>query len=455
MEKFDAIIIGSGKGGKVLAGQLAGRSEKVALIEKSDTMYGGTCPSVGCVPTKFLVNRADEARLFAFPTFEEKAAFYAKAIEAKKALRAKLNAKMFAAFSSNPNIDLITGTAEFTGPHSVIVRGGDFTRELSSDKIIIDTGSKPFIPDIEGLAAAKKVYTSTEMLELDKLPRDLVIIGGGNIGLEFASIYSRFGANVTVLQDLAEFMPNEDAEIASCVKEALLAQGIKFHFGVKVLSLRTTGEKTTVAYLADGREYSAAADAVLISTGRVPNTDGLGLDAAGVAQTPRGAVAVDERMRTNVTGVWAIGDVTGGAQFTYISQDDARIVLSDMTDGVRTNVGRNIPYSVFLSPTLSRVGLTEKAARAKNIEVKTATLLPTSLPRAHAMERYTGMLKAVVDANSGLILGVSLFCDESHEMINIVTLAMNENIKYTALRDMIFTHPVMSEAMNDLFGGVK
>lgn len=455
MEKYGAIIIGFGKGGKTLAAQLAGRGEKVALIEKSDRMYGGTCPNVGCVPTKFLVNRAGEAQLFAFPTFEEKAAFYAKSMEAKKALRDKLNGKMFSVFSASPNIDLITGRAEFTGPHTVKVTGKDFTRELTSERIVIDTGSKSFVPKIDGLANAEHVYTSTEMLELDALPRELVIIGGGNIGLEFASIYARFGSEVTVLQDLTEFMPNEDPDVAKCVLDALEAQGIKFHFGVKVASIHSNGGKTVVAYSKDGAESTASGDAVLVSTGRIPYTEGLGLEAAGIEKTPRGAIKVDERMRTNVPGVWAIGDVVGGFQFTYVSQDDARIVFADMTDGNRTNIGRNIPYSVFLSPTLSRVGLTEKAARAKGFDVKVGTLLPTSLPRAHAMGRYTGLLKAAVDAKTGLILGVSLFCDESHEMINIVTLAMNENIPYAALRDMIFTHPVMSEAMNDLFASVK
>lgn len=455
MEKFDTIIIGFGKGGKTLAAQLAARGEKVALIEKSDRMYGGTCPNVGCVPTKFLVNRAEEAQLFAFPTFEEKAAFYAKSMEAKKAVREKLNGKMFSVFSSNPNIDLITGAAQFTGPHTLTVTGKDFVRELTSERIVIDTGSKSFVPKIEGLSDAKHICTSTEMLELDTLPRDFVIIGGGNIGLEFASIYARFGSNVTVLQDLAEFMPREDDDIAKCVLDAMEAQGIRFHFGVKVSSVRTTGGKTVVTYIADGREYTAAGDAVLVSTGRVPYTEGLGLEAAGIEKTPRGAIAVNERMKTNIPGVWAIGDVAGGLQFTYISQDDARIVFSDMIGGDRTNIGRNVPYSVFLSPTLSRVGLTEKAAREKGMDIKVGVLLPTSLPRAHAMGRYTGMLKAAVDAKTGLIAGVSLFCDESHEMINMVTLAMNENLPYTALRDMIFTHPVMSEAFNDLFSAVK
>lgn len=455
MEMYDVIVIGFGKGGKVLASTLAAQGQKVALVEKSDKMYGGTCPNVGCVPTKFLVHRAEISQIKGFPEFAQKAAFYRESILDKKELRKKILGKMFNMFDSNPNITLYTGTAKFVSPKEIEIRGKDFTAAATADRIVIDTGSVPFIPPIAGLGECGCAYTSEGMLDLEKLPERLVIIGGGNIGLEFASFYRQFGSEVTVLQDLPDFFPNEDADVAAAVKETMERQGVKFVFGVKVLSVKNDAEGAIVRYSAGGVEREAKGDAVLVSTGRIPNTRELNLAAAGVETTPRGAIAVDGDMRTSVSGIWAIGDVAGSPQFTYISQDDARIVMADFSGGGRTSAGRNVPYNIFLAPPLSRVGLTEKAALAQGYKTKTAVIPVTGLPRSHVLGKYTGLLKAVVDADSGLILGAALYCEESHELINIVTLAMNEKLHYTVLRDMIFTHPVMSEALNDLFGAVK
>ncbi len=455
MEKFDVIVIGFGKGGKIIAGALAAQGRKVAMVEKSDQMYGGTCPNVGCVPTKYLINRAAVSQIKDFTDFTEKAAFYAESIRDKKELRKKILGKMFKMLDGNPNVTLYTGTASFASPTEIMVDGKDFTAAITAEKIVIDTGSVPFMPPIAGLSDCPRAYTSEGMLDLEKLPERLVIIGGGSIGLEFASLYRHFGSEVTVLQDLPGLFPNEDEEVAAAVRKTLEEQGVKFVCGVRVLSVTNEDGGAVVKYAAGGEELEAKGDALLVSTGRVPNTRELNLAAAGVETTPRGAIVVDGKMCTTAPGIWAIGDAAGSPQFTYISQDDARIVLDDLQGGARTSAERNIPYSVFLFPPLSRVGLTETAARAKGHKVKTGTIPVTGLPRSHVLGKYTGLLKAVVDADSGLILGAALYCEESHEMINIVTLAMNEKLPYTALRDMIFTHPTMSEALNDLFGAVK
>ena len=455
MEKFDVIVIGFGKGGKIIAGTLASQGQKVAMIEKSATMYGGTCPNVGCVPTKFLVNKAEQSKLMGFTSFEQKALFYKEAILAKKELRKKILGKMFNMLDGNPNVTLYTGTAKFISSSVVEVTGRDYKTELTAGKIVIDTGSTPFVPPIPGLKECDCAYLSEAMLDLEKLPEKLVIIGGGNIGMEFASMYSSFGSKVTVLQDLTHFMPNEDEDIAAAVKKSLDEKGITFVFGVKVQSVEKDGAGALINYSADGREHRLEADAILVSTGRVPNTASLDLQAAGIRTTERGAIAVNDRMRTSIPGIWAVGDVAGSPQFTYISQDDARIVLSDFEGGDRSSKNRLVPYSVFLSPALARVGLTEKGALSAGYKIKTATIPVTGIPRSHVLGKYTGLLKAVVDADTGKILGVSLFGEESHELINIVTLAMNAGLPYTALCDMIFTHPVMSEALNDLFAAVK
>lgn len=455
MKKFDAIIIGFGKGGKTLAGALAARGENVALVEKSDKMYGGTCPNVGCVPTKYMVVKSEISEIKGFSSFFEKAKYYTDVMAGKKALRAKILAKMFSMLDGNPHVTLYTAEASFVSPGTLKLTGKGVDETITSERIIIDTGSYPFIPPIDGIADSKNVYTSEGMLDLDTLPRRLVIIGGGNIGMEFASFYRNFGSEVTVLQDLPAFMPNEDDDIAAAVKDSLDAAGIKFEFGVSVTSVKDTEQGTKVFYTVNGEKRETLGNAVLVSTGRRPATASLNLAAAGVELTQRGMIAVDEHMRTSAPGVWAIGDVAGSPQFTYISLDDSRIVLSDMTGGDRTAKGRNVPYSIFVSPPLSRVGLTEKAAKAAGYSVKTVSMPVTGLPRSHVISKYTGLLKAAVDADTGMILGVSLFCEESHEMVNIVKLAMDCKLPYTALRDMIFTHPIMSEALNDLFAAVK
>lgn len=455
MEKFDVIIIGFGKGGKTLATEFAAQGKKVAMVEKSDKMYGGACPNVGCVPTKFLVNKSEIAEIKGFKTFEEKSQFYKDAVQAKKKLREMILGKMFAMLNNNPNATLYNGTAKFISASELEVTGKDFTAQISADKIIIDTGSTPFIPAISGLKESRCIYTSEGMLDLEELPKHLIVIGGGNIGLEFASFYKRFGSEVTVLQDLTEFMPNEDEDVAKCIKDAIDASGVKIEFGVQVDSIMDTDSGTVIRYKTAGEERFVSGDAILISTGRKPATAELNLAAAGIETNSRGGIAVTDTFRTTAAGVWAIGDVVGGAQFTYVSMDDARIVKSDICGGTKSAKDRIIPSSVFISPSFSRVGLTEKAALEKGYKIKKATILPTSIPRCHVLAKYTGMLKAVVDADTDMILGVSLFCEESHEMVNFVKLAMDLKQPYTVLRDHMFTHPIMSEALNDLFTAVK
>ncbi|MEG1642337.1 MAG: FAD-dependent oxidoreductase, partial [Synergistaceae bacterium] len=444
MEKFDVVIIGFGKGGKTLAADLASEGKKIALIEKSNKMYGGTCPNVGCVPTKFFVTRAEISEVKDFKTFESKARFYAEAVEDKNQMRKKIQDMMSNAMNKNPNITLYTATASFVSKNEIQIKNDENTTTIYGDKVVIDTGSYPFIPPINGLKESANVLTSEGLLDLKTLPKKLVIIGGGNIGLEFASIYAKFGSDVTVLQDLKDFYPNEDEDVAKLIKESMEKSGIKFEFGVKVQSIEDKFKRSTVTYEVNGIEKKIDCDNILVSTGRRPYTEGLNLSAATIEVDARGAIKVDDKLRTTVSGIWAIGDVVGGAQFTYISQDDCRIVKSDMEGGSLSKTGRLIATSTFLSPTLSRVGLTEKAARENGYNIKASVLYPGAIPRCHATGRYTGILKAVVDADTNMILGVSLFCDESHEMINIVKLVMDLKLPYTVLKNHMFTHPVMS-----------
>ena len=347
--KYDAVIIGFGKGGKTMAGALGAAGKKVALIEKSDRMYGGTCINVGCIPTKSLVYRAGLAAAKG-GSFEEKAAAYKAAMEQKEDLTARLRGKNYQKLDSNPNITVIDGTASFQSPHVVEVEKDGRTFQVEGEQIFINTGSSAFIPPIEGLKGNPYVYTSEGLLNLTELPSRLVIIGGGYIGVEFSSIYASFGSKVTILQDGDIFLPREDEEIAGAVRESLESRGIRVMTGVKVKALEQAGGKALVA-VDNGKEVQKLeAEAVLVATGRRPNTAGLNLEAAGVEIGPRGGIVTDDSLTTTAPHIYAMGDVRGGLQFTYISLDDFRIVKSKVLgDGSYTLKERGaVPYSVFL-----------------------------------------------------------------------------------------------------------
>lgn len=450
--KYDAVIIGFGKGGKTMVGALGAAGKKVALIEKSDRMYGGTCINVGCIPTKSLVYRAGLAAAKG-GSFEEKAAAYKAAMEQKEDLTARLRGKNYQKLDSNPNITVIDGTASFQSPHVVEVEKDGKTFQVEGEQIFINTGSSAFIPPIEGLKGNPYVYTSEGLLNLTELPSRLVIIGGGYIGVEFSSIYASFGSKVTILQDGDIFLPREDEEIAGAVRESLESRGIRVMTGVKVKALEQAEGKALVA-VDNGKEVQKLeAEAVLVATGRRPNTAGLNLEAAGVEIGPRGGIVTDDSLTTTAPHIYAMGDVRGGLQFTYISLDDFRIVKSKVLgDGSYTLKERGaVPYSVFLIPPFSRVGLSEIEAVEKGYKVKVARLAAAAIPKAQVLEQPAGLLKAVIDEETGLILGAHLFCQESYEMINMIKLAMDAKVPYQVLRDTIYTHPTMSEAFNDLF----
>ncbi len=450
-DHYDAIIIGFGKGGKTLAGALGNVGKRTALIEKSPTMYGGTCINVGCIPTKFLVQRSAHARHA--KTLAEKRALYREAIELELNLTANLRAKNLKKAETTPNVTVVTGVAKLLSEHMVEVTTENGAAVLKGDQIFINTGSSPFIPPIEGLQNNPHVLTSDELLKKGDLPDHLVIIGGGYIGVEFASVYADFGSRVTILQDGDTFLPREDRDIADAVLESLTSRGIELLTNVTVKRVAEQGGHAVISVVRDDNTLQITADTVLIATGRKPNTGNLGLENAGVQLTDRGGISVNEHLETSVPHIYAMGDVVGGLQFTYISLDDFRVVRSAVLgDGSYTTDKRGaVPYSVFTNPPFSRVGMNEEEARARGNAVKIARLSAAAIPKALVKEQPTGLLKAIVDEETGRILGAHLFCEDSHEMINLIKLAMDANLPYTHLRDMIFTHPTMSEALNELF----
>lgn len=457
MKQYDAVIIGFGKGGKTLAGALAETGKQVAVVERSDQMYGGTCINVGCIPSKSLVHDA-ALSLALGGTAEEKKERYRAAILQKRKLTASLRKKNFDKLDANPNVDVITGTASFMDPHKIFVKLANGGEEiLGGGQIFLNTGARPFVPPIPGLRESRYTLFSEQLLDLETLPERLVIIGGGYIGMEFASMYTNFGSKVTVVQPEDRFLPREDGDIAQAVLETLEVKGVRILRSTQTKSVRDEDGHAVISVETPQGPEELSAETILAATGRRPNVEGLNLKAAGVELTGRGAVQPDERLHTTAPHIWAMGDVTGGLQFTYISLDDFRIVKSQLLgDGLRTTANRGaVPYSVFLDPAFSRVGLSEQEARDRGYEIKVAKLPAAAIPKAQVLRNPIGLLKAVIDAKTDEILGVHLFCEESYEMINIVKLAMDAGLPYTVLRDSIYTHPTMSEALNDLFAAVQ
>ena len=457
MRKVDALIIGFGKGGKTLAGTLAGKGQTVVVVEKSPKMYGGTCINVACIPTKSLVHSAALSAAQG-GSFAEKAARFTAAIAEKNRVTAFLRDKNYHKLADNKNVTVLDGMASFVSDKEVEVQlANGETQQLTAERIFINTGARPFVPSIPGLKDSKHVYVSEELLDVETLPQEMIIIGGGYIGMEFASMYANFGSRVTIIQDGEVFLPREDAEIAAAVLKSLEDRGIVVLRSTKINSVKDEGNRASMTVTTPAGEKVLSADAILAATGRRPNVEGLGLEKAGVALTERGAVKTDSKLQTSVPHIYAMGDVVGGLQFTYISLDDFRVVFSQIGgDGTRTTANRGaVPYSVFLDPPFSRVGLSEKEAREKGYNVKIAKLPAAAIPKAHVLQKPVGLLKAIIDADTNLILGAHLFCEDSYETINLVKLAMDAKIPYTVLRDTIYTHPTMTEGLNDLFATVQ
>ena len=443
------LIIGFGKAGKTLAADLARAGESVLLVERDAAMYGGTCINVGCIPSKTLLVEGElSARL------EDKDAAYHAAMARKTKLITALRAANYDKLVSIPGLRVLTAEAYFVGPHRLRLEGAEGRYEVTAARIFINTGALPFVPPIEGAAESTHVYTSETMMELDELPEKLVIIGGGYIGLEFASYYANFGSSVAVVQDGSDFIPREDREIAARVMQQMNDRGIHILTGAKVQRIEDGAAGANVIMQTEDGEKTLAANAILVATGRRPNTAALNLAAAGVAVTERGAVAVDEHLRTNVPHIWAMGDVAGGLQFTYISLDDFRIVKDQLGGtGARTTANRGVvPYAVFLDPPLSRVGMTEEQAQAAGFDVRVTRLEVAAIPKAQVYKKPAGVLKAIIDAKTDTILGAHFFCPESQEMINLMKMAIDHGITAAALGSAIYTHPTMTEALNDLFG---
>ena len=433
---YDLIGIGVGKAGKTLAAKMPTQRTKVAVMERNKSMYGGTCINIACIPTKTLLVAAEKGL-----PFEE-------VIDEKNAVTNRLNKKNYTTISGG-GVDIIDAEAHFLSNKVVEIVAGDERQELTAENIVINTGAISNVLPIPGLTTTKNIYDSTGIQNLDRLPKRLGILGGGNIGLEFAGLFNTLGSKVTVLDAADTFLPRVEPSIATMAKTYMEEAGIEIFQNIFTQEVKNDGDEVIV--VTKNRTFHF--DALLYATGRKPNIEPLKLENTDIQVTDRGAIQVDKHCQTNVPGVFAVGDVNGGLQFTYVSLDDFRIVYNYLTgDGSYTLDDRkNVPTTMFITPSLAQIGLTEAQAKEQGLPYASKEIPVSSMPRGHVNADLRGAFKAVVNIETKEILGATIFSQGAQEIINIITVAMDNKIPYTYFTKQIFTHPTLAENLNDLF----
>ncbi|UFS72230.1 mercuric reductase [Geomonas sp. RF6] len=452
--KYDAIVIGSGQGGTPLCQALAEAGLRTALVEREHV--GGTCVNEGCTPSKTMVASGRVAYLV------RRAAAYGINTEAARVNMARVRKRKrdivesFRGASerrieSTPNLDLIAGEASFTSPKEIVVDPWqDAPLTLSAERFFINAGCRPAVPDLEGFPQIP-FLDSTSIMELDTVPQHLLVLGGGYVGLEFGQLFRRLGSEVTIIHSGSQLLAREDADVAQAVQAILQQDGIHVMLQAKAGSVQLHGSRVHLM-VGDEEQSDVKGSHLLVATGRVPNTDLLNLPAAGVATDSHGYIVVNDRLETNVKGIYALGDIKGGPAFTHISYDDFRVIRRNLLEGGSASIaGRLVPYTVFIDPQLGRVGLTETEARAHGRRLKVAKMPMSYVARALEMDETRGFLKAVVDAESGEILGAAALGIDGGEIAAQLQIAMMGRLPYTALRDAVFSHPNLAEALNNLF----
>jgi pyruvate/2-oxoglutarate dehydrogenase complex dihydrolipoamide dehydrogenase (E3) component len=450
-EQVENLIIGSGEAGKWLAWEM-GKSARTVVVERR--WIGGSCPNINCLPSKNEIQSAKVAHLVriaaAFGTDVTDARTNMPNVLARKRKMVEDEIAGHLALYRASGAELILGEGRFVAPKTVEVRlkdGG--TRRVGGERVFLNLGTRPFLPPIPGLAAA--AMTNIELLELERVPEHLVVMGGGYVALEFAQAYRRFGSRVTVVARGAQLLAHEDPDVADALLQLLADEGIDVM--LETPTLRVDGRRGAwrVLVRAHGSERTVEASDVLAAMGRTPNTDGIGLDVAGVDLDARGYIAVNDRLETSAPGVWALGECAGSPQFTHVSFDDFRVVRDNLAGKNHSTRGRLIPFCLFTDPPLARVGLNEREAHRRGIEVRVAVLPIRNVLRTETTGETRGFMKALIDAHRDDILGFTMFGAEAGEVASVVQTAMSARLPYTSLRDSILAHPTMAEGLNVLF----
>jgi pyruvate/2-oxoglutarate dehydrogenase complex dihydrolipoamide dehydrogenase (E3) component len=456
-ERYDAVVIGTGQAGKPLAQALGAHGWRTAIVESEHV--GGTCINVGCTPTKTMVASARVAYL------ASRAADYGveigavrvdlpRVVERKRGVVTSFREGSQRRLEARPGVDLVFGEARFVDARTLAVRDADGAeRTFHSETIFINTGGRPAIPPVFNPPSDAAFLTSTTILELETLPRHLVILGGGYVSVEFSQMFRRFGSDVTIVQRGDQLLTQEDRDVAEEAANILREDGVKIELGaVATHAARGPDGGIILTIAANGEIREIEGSHLLVATGREPRTAALDLQRAGVKTDERGHVIVDDRLQTNVPGIYALGDVKGGPAFTHIAYDDYRIIEANLLKGGDARVsGRLVPYTVFMDPELGRVGLTEAEARREGRTIRVAKLPMTHVARAIERSETRGFMKAIVDADTDAILGCAILGIEGGEIMSVVQVAMMGKLPYTALRDGVFSHPTVAESLNNLF----
>jgi len=458
--QYDGIVIGAGQAGGPLATTLARAGWKMALIEREH--IGGTCVNDGCTPTKTMVASARVAYL------ARRAADYGVETgpvtmdmtvvrRRKRDIVNEFRSGSEQGIRETPNLDLLMGEARFTGPKTLTVTlndGGE--REITAEKVFINSGQRPTMPKIAGLESVP-VLTSTTIMELDSVPAHLLVLGGGFIGLEFAQMFRRFGSAVTIIQRGTQLATKEDEDVGEEIAKIFREDGITVLLETETVRAARSADGSIVLTVKDSNgERAVTGSHLLVAAGRTPNTDALDPAAAGITMDKRGYIPVNERLETNVPGIYALGDVNGGPAFTHISYNDFIILRTNLLHGgTETTAGRLVPNTVFIDPQLGRVGLNEREARAQGRKIRVAKLPMTGVARAEEIDETRGFMKAIVDAESDQILGCAILGVEGGEIMSIIQMAMMGHLPCTVLKNAVLAHPTLAESLNNLFSTLE
>ena len=454
-QRYDAIVVGAGQAGTPLCRALAEAGLHTALVEREHV--GGTCVNEGCTPTKTMVASARVAYL------ARRGADYGVqtggvSVDLKRVRQRKRDiVNSFrngsqTRIEKTPNVDLIFGTASFTGTKALRVRGKDGSeRPLSADKIFINAGTRASRPPIEGLDRVP-FLDNVSIMELETVPEHLLVLGGGYIGVEFGQMFRRFGSRVTILQSGAQLLGREDPDVAEEVANIFRQDGIEILFQSKVERVGAANGRMQLEMNNGRQKTTIEGSHLLVATGRVSNSDTLNLSAAGIETDLRGLIKTNDRLETNVPGIYALGDIKGGPAFTHISYDDFRIIRSNVIEKKNVTIaGRLVPYVVFMDPQLGHIGMSETEARKTDRKIHVAKMPMSSVARALEVDESRGFMKAIVDAQTEQILGATVLGIEGGELMAVFEMAMMGKVSYTALRDGIFAHPTLAESLNNLF----
>jgi pyruvate/2-oxoglutarate dehydrogenase complex dihydrolipoamide dehydrogenase (E3) component len=457
-EQFDSLILGSGSGGKHVAWDMVRVTGRTAVVEREHRMIGGACPNTNCLPSKNEIWSAKVADLVrhaaAYGTITGSWSVDMARVRQRKRDMVEAQIALHVELFRASGADLIIGAGRFVAPKTLEVRSDGKTRVLKADRVFLNLGTHATIPDVPGLLAAGPL-THVEALELDRLPEHLIVLGGGYVGLEFAQAYRRFGSRVTIINRGPQILPREDPDVAGALRQILENEGIDVRTEAETRSVQgRSGERVSLRVRTPRGEQTIEGSDLLVAVGRTPNTAGIGLETAGVELCPRGFIKVNERLETTAPDVWAMGEAAGSPQFTHVAIDDFRVIRDNLAGGHRTTRDRLIPFCLFTDPQLARVGLNEREAKSRGIEVRVAKLPMSEVPRAATTGETQGFTKALVDARSDRILGFTMLGVEAGEVVAVVQAAMLAEMPYPRLRDAILAHPTMAEGLRSLFARV-